>query len=148
MHSLKALSDRPNLAQLEQFLDRLLAERRDDLEFVVLFGSMARGNWSRDSDYDVMVGLREEDSQRFIDRLGEFQALAEGNIDVLPYSRAEWQHLAEQRALIMLEALAYGIPLWDRGAFAELQLDFARWRAEGSVTPSGSGWRVSDHGEL
>jgi hypothetical protein len=36
---LKALSDRPNVAQLERFLEHLLAERHDDLEFVTPFGS-------------------------------------------------------------------------------------------------------------
>jgi predicted nucleotidyltransferase len=139
---LKGLSDRPNVDQLEQFLDRLLEQRGDDLEFVVLFGSMARGNWSRDSDYDVLLGLRGEDGQRFTDRLGEFQALVDGNIDVLPYSRSEWQRMVEERRILFLDALSHGIPLWDRGSFAELQRRFQQWRAAGQVSPDGSGWRI------
>src|SRR5438046_3982391 len=139
---LSRLSDRPEIEQLERFLQRLLEERSDDLEFVVLFGSMARGDWSRGSDYDVIVGLRGEDGQRFIDRIGAFSALADGNIDVLPYSRSEWERMATNRALILLEALEDGIAIWDRGGFARLQGEFRTWRASGLVTPSGTGWRI------
>ena len=59
---LNALSDRPEIDRLWRFLERLLATRSEDVEFVVLFGSMARGNWSRGSDYDVLVGLRIADA--------------------------------------------------------------------------------------
>ena len=140
---LRELSDRPDIERLERFLPRVLDERREELEFVVLFGSMARGNWSRGSDYDVLIGLREDDGKRFIDRIGEFEALADGNIDVLPYSRSEWERMAESRALILLEALEHGITLWDRGGFARLKQRFREWHAAGLVTPSGNGWRIT-----
>jgi predicted nucleotidyltransferase len=140
---LKALSDRPRIEQLERYVERLIQEQGETLEFIVLFGSMARGDWSPTSDFDLFVGLRGEDRKRFTDRVGEFQSLTEGDIDVLPYSRAEWLGLAEQRALILLEALAYGIPLWDRGGFSELQRSFQQWRESGQVAPYGSGWRIA-----
>lgn len=139
---LPALSDRPDFGELETFLRRVLDERGDDLEFVVLFGSMARGDWSRGSDYDVLIGLRKDDGKRFIDRIGDFQALTRANIDVLPYARSEWQRLVDQRSLLMLEALDHGIPLWDRGAFADLQRAFQRWRTDGEVTPLPHGWQI------
>jgi len=43
---LKGLSDLPNVEKLERFLERLLERRGEELEFVVLFGSMAGGDWS------------------------------------------------------------------------------------------------------
>ena len=68
---LKGLSDRPEVAKLERFLEELLERRGEEVEFVVLFGSMARGDWSAGSDYDLLIGLRGDDGRRFIDRLGE-----------------------------------------------------------------------------
>jgi len=56
---------------LERFLEELLERRGEEVEFVVLFGSMARGDWSAGSDYDLLIGLRGDDGRRFIDRLGE-----------------------------------------------------------------------------
>ena len=52
------LSDRPEGDKLEQLLHALLGQQGDELAFVVLFGSMARGDWSLGSDYDVLIGLR------------------------------------------------------------------------------------------
>ncbi|MFQ5827570.1 MAG: nucleotidyltransferase domain-containing protein [Candidatus Methylomirabilia bacterium] len=62
---------------MERFLRHLLDRRGEELEFVVLFGSMARGDWSRGSDYDIFVGLRGEDEKRLIDRMFEFSPLVE-----------------------------------------------------------------------
>jgi predicted nucleotidyltransferase len=140
---LKALSDRPDIAQLERFLERVLEQRGEELAFIVLFGSMARGDWSPGSDYDVVVGLRGEDGKRFIDRIGEFQALVDGEIDVLPYSRAEWERMVADRALVFLEAFADGIVLWDRGSFEDLRREFEQWQANGQVTRFAGGWQRS-----
>ena len=65
---LQALSDRPEAEKFAAFLDALLAQRSAELEFIVLFGSMARGDWSRGSDYDVLIGLCGEDGKRLLDR--------------------------------------------------------------------------------
>src|SRR5438105_4695193 len=77
---------------------------------------MARGNWSRDSDYDVLVGLRRADEKWLIERIGEFEALVEGNIQVFPYDRPAWERMFESFYPLLLEALEHGMILFDRGA--------------------------------
>ncbi len=72
------LSDRPEVEKLEGFLEPLLQTRGDEVEFAVLFGSMARGNWLPGSDYDVLIGLREDDGKRLIDRIYEFSPWERG----------------------------------------------------------------------
>ncbi len=139
---LSALSDRPELDTLERFLERLLETRADDVEFVVLFGSMARGNWSRGSDYDVLVGLCAEDGKRLTDRIGELEALVDGNVQVFPYDRPAWERMFERFHPLLLEALDHGIILFDRGRFASMCEAFRGWRAAGVVTPLGVGWRI------
>jgi predicted nucleotidyltransferase len=144
MGLLNALSDRPEVEKLERFLERLLEQRGEELEFVILFGSMARGDWSRGSDYDILIGLRGDDGKRLIDRMAEFSPLVEGNIEVFPYSRSEWRRMVEGFHPLLLEALEYGVVLWDRGAFAEMRGVFRQWRESGLVTPWGLGWKIGE----
>ena len=140
---LKALSDCPEVERLERFLERLLRERHEELEFVVLFGSMARGDWSVGSDYDLLIGLRYNDGKRLLDRIAEFEVLTEGNIEVFPYGCGEWSRMFEGFHPLCLEALEHGKVLFDRGAFAEMREVFNRWRSRGQVVPWRSGWKIS-----
>lgn len=143
MGSLKALSDRPEVEKLERFLQRTLTKRREELEFVVLFGSMARGDWARGSDYDVLIGLGGDDGKRLIDRMAEFDTPVEANIEVFPYSRSQWQRMFDGFHPLLLEALENGIVLWDRGGFAEMRDTFSRWRDTGLVVPWKMGWKIA-----
>lgn len=79
--------------------------------FLVLFGSMAKGAWLPCSDYDLLIGLNDDDGKRFIDRIGEFQRLFHTNTDVFPYSRSERQKMFRDFHLLMLEALESGVVL-------------------------------------
>jgi len=132
------------VGNLERYLRDLLSRRGEEIEFVVLFGSMARGDWSLGSDYDLLIGLREDDGKRFIERLEDFSP-REGNmnIEVFPYSRSEWQQMFADFHLLLLEALAYGIVLRDRGAFAEMRKTFQGWLKSGKVRPWGHGWKIA-----
>lgn len=140
---LQALSDRPEAEKFTAFLDALLAQRRAVLEFIVLFGSMARGDWSRGSDYDVLIGLCGDDGQRLLDRMAEFAPSGGVAIDVFPYSRSEWQRMFQAYHPLLLEAFEHGVVLWDRGAFAEMRATFQQWRQRGQVQPWRSGWKIT-----
>jgi predicted nucleotidyltransferase len=125
------------------FLDVLLAQRQAELAFIVLFGSMARGDWSRGSDYDVLIGLCKDDGKRLLDRMAAFPLPVGVAVDVFPYSRSEWQRLFRERHPLFLEALEYGLVLWDRGAFAEMRRVFQQWRQSGQVRPWRFGWQIT-----
>lgn len=141
---LRELSDRPGIDKLERYLARLLAERADEIEFVVLFGSMAKGNWSYGSDYDVLVGLTGADGKRLIDRMAEFDGSMEANIEVFPYDRPACEHMFAGFNLLFLEALADGVVLFDRGAWSGMRERFLRWRADGTLTRLPMGWKIAD----
>jgi len=134
--------NQPEADALRRYVDRLLQERQDRLEFVVLFGSRARGDWTRGSDFDVLVGLREDDGKRWWDRLGEWEA-PEGPVEVFAYSRTEWERMFEGRHPLLLDALEHGVVLWDRGSFARMRATFRRWREAGLVVPWRDGWRIA-----
>jgi predicted nucleotidyltransferase len=120
----------------------MLAHRGGDVEFVALFGSRARGNWTERSDFDVLIDLSTDDGQRRIDRIGEFSALTTENIDVFPYARSEWERMFAGRHLLFLEALDHGKVLYDRGAFGRMRQVFAERRRTGQVRPFGRGWKI------
>ncbi len=131
----------PESEPLRRYVERITRERAEELEFVVLFGSRARGDWTRGSDFDVFVGLRGDDGKRWVDRVAEWEA--EGNVEVFPYARSEWERMFEDRHLLLLDALEHGVVLWDRGSFRRMRDTFRRWREEGKVVPWRSGWRIA-----
>jgi predicted nucleotidyltransferase len=129
--------------QFKAFVNAVLAQRSAALEFIVLFGSMARGDWSRGSDYDVLIGLCGDDNKRLLDRMAEFTPAVRIALDVFPYSRSEWQRMFADRHPLFLEALAYGVVLWDQGAFATMRAAFHQWRQQGQVQPWRCGWKIA-----
>ncbi len=137
-------STRPELEALHRFVDALLRTRKDELEFIVLFGSRARGDWSPASDYDLLLGLAGEDGLRLLDRIPRFSPQEPLDVDVFPYSRSEWQRMLRDYHPLLLEALENGMVLWDRGAFAAMRERFRRWRHEGRVRPWREGWKISE----
>ena len=120
------LSDRPEVDDLRRFLERLRDEKADGIEFVVLFGSMAKGNWSRGSDYDVLIGLRGADERRLIDRMAELDVLTVGNLEIFPYGRPSWERMAAQGHRFVRDALRDGVVLFDRGGWEALAIDAQR----------------------
>ena len=132
----------PDQERFERTVQRLLQERGEEIEFLVLFGSIARGDCSWHSDDDLLLGLREADGLRLIDRILHFTPLLEGNVDLFPYSRPEWERMFEERHPLLLEALDHGIVLWDRGAFARMRSIFQQWKARGEVERLPSGWWI------
>jgi predicted nucleotidyltransferase len=135
------LSDRPDIERFRHYIEAVLAQRSEEIEFIVLYGSMARGNWSRGSDFDLLIGLRGEDGKRFLDRISEYDRIAPGPIEPFVYSEHEWQSMWQDFHLTFLEAADYGIPLFDRGAWAQIRGDFARYLRTAVIERRPGGWQ-------
>ncbi len=142
MISWGAISDRPHLERLRSFVEALLDRHGDAVAFVVVFGSMARGDFGRGSDYDVLVGLRRTDEERFLDRLGAFGRLAPCGVDVFPYSLDEIRVMESEGHLTLLEALDHGVVLLDDGTFAAARARHDARKAAGAVERLPVGWRL------
>ncbi|MEM2990568.1 MAG: nucleotidyltransferase domain-containing protein [Halobacteria archaeon] len=129
---------------MKEFIQRVMEIRGDEIEFIVIFGSRAKGQWSRGSDYDVFIGLRVDDGKRLMDRILEFSLLTKSEIEPFPYSFSEWRRMFEEFHVLLLEVLDHGVVIFDRGAFAEMKKVFSKWRERGIVTPTGTGWRIKE----
>jgi len=122
-------------------VDAVLEQRGDEIEFIVLFGSMARGNWSPGSDYDLLIGLRIDDGKRLLDRIYEFEQIAPGPIEPFVYSRSEWTKMWRDLHLTFLEAADYGVVLFDRGGWASVRTEFERLLSSGAIERQPGGWQ-------
>lgn len=142
MVSFRAISDRPHLERLRSFVEALLERHGDAVSFIVVFGSMARGDFGLGSDYDVLVGLRRADDERFLDRLGTFARLAPCGVDVFPYTLDEIKVMESNYHLTLLEALDHGITLLDDGTFAAAREKHATRKAAGAIERLPVGWRL------
>jgi hypothetical protein len=135
------LSDRPDIDRLRHYVNEALRQRGGEIEFIVLYGSMARGNWSTGSDFDLLIGLRIDDGQRFLDRVFQYEQIARGPIEPFVYSRSEWEKMWQGLHLTFLEAADHGIPLYDRGTWARIRDEFARYLSSGVVERRQGGWQ-------
>jgi predicted nucleotidyltransferase len=132
----------PEAENLKKFVERVLSERGDEIAFIVVFGSAAKGKWTVRSDLDVFIGLSVDDDLRLIDRIGQFADLAEGNLEVFPYARSEWKRMFDSLHPLLLEVLEDGIVLFDKGDFAAMREIFRKWRSDGLVIRNQFGWRI------
>jgi uncharacterized protein len=104
----------PILNKFRQALDQLYGER---IERVVLFGSRARGDAKRDSDYDVALFLKEPtDAWAEIDRLTDLQLAMRDDMGVdmgvdihtMPFRAGYWRDPASP---LMFEIRKDGLDL-------------------------------------
>ena len=136
------LSDRPQVDKLWEFVDRVLNKKGPEIEFIVLYGSMAKGNWSVGSDYDLLIGLCIDDGKRFLDRLYDYSMLTFAPIDIFVYSRSELDLMFKNFHLTLLESLNHGVVLFDRGRWSEMRVQFKQWKESGVIEQIPLGWRI------
>lgn len=140
------MPDRPSVPPghppLETYLEWLWATHGDEVDSIVLFGSRARGDALDVSDYDLLVALRDEDGLRFTDRIGIYQDTITGKVDVFPYCPSDLATMQEDRNGFLLEVLADGKAIYDRGAWARIRDRFASDLAAGCVKRVPGGWEI------
>ncbi len=99
------------LRELKESLESLLGDR---LVKMVLFGSMARGDWSDESDADVAIiirGLTRELKRRILDQVAEVELKHLTPISALVLSEDEFNHLKKRERRIALDIEKEGILL-------------------------------------
>lgn len=91
--SVKSWPDRAQVqAALRTQAERLAAARPEILR-VGYIGSYARGDWGLGSDLDVIVLLAQSE-RPFVERAADFNfTMLPVPVDVLAYTRAEWESL-------------------------------------------------------
>ena len=99
------------LRELKRSLESFLG---DQLVSMVLFGSMARGDYHDESDIDVAVivrGLTRELKGRILDEVAELELEHHMPLSVLVLSEEEFNRLKKRERRIALDIEEEGIPL-------------------------------------
>lgn len=99
------------LKELKKTLENLLG---DQLLRIVLFGSLARGDYNNESDIDVAVivrGLSRKLKNQILDEVAEFELKHYIPLSVLVLSEEEFNSLKRRERRIALDIEREGIPL-------------------------------------
>ena len=89
------------------------------IEQVILFGSLAKGNYTPRSDADICIVLQGSDDRRPPDRIPEYLAAFSGApvpVDVLVYTKSEVERMWREGRRFVREALEEGITLAEHRA--------------------------------
>ncbi len=101
---------------------RKLAELYPEVEAVILFGFIARGDCVPGSDADLLIILKESDLP-FLKRIPKYLPPGcEIDVDVFPYTKAEIDKMLRRGNNFIREALAEGISIFVRGNLTEANL--------------------------
>lgn len=115
---------------IEDFCQRVVEKFQPDC--IILHGSVAQGKATRTSDIDLIIigGALPED---FFERLYELNRLRDGTapLEVIGYTRLEWEQMLNTWHLTPLEAIYWGIPLHGQQLFRQWKILLASWQKEG-----------------
>lgn len=138
----KKLQDLPRYSSLENYVKTLMKERGDRVESIVLFGSMAKGNYTKFSDYDLLIVVSRE-SLSFKDRLYEYSLYSDGWVEPFTYTKEEVEKMFGEFNLLILDALKDGIVIYDKTNFwKNLKRKFNKLLSSGTITPKKNGWII------
>jgi predicted nucleotidyltransferase len=88
-----------------------LRQQHPEIEKVLVFGSLVRGDCVPGSDVDLLVVLRES-SAPFLERIPRFTPSSfPVGVDVFPYTRDELERMLSEKNSFIQDALAGGIEL-------------------------------------
>ena len=117
--------------ELERFVRRIVNYFSGDVT-VILFGSRARGDYNRASDYDLIVISRKM-SGNFLARTKPLYELNEDflPVDILAYTPAEFLKALENLSPSALDAMREGIVLYDSGFYEVARRHFEELKRKG-----------------
>lgn len=104
-------------SELEQFVERIVRHFRGDVT-IILFGSRAKGDFNRASDYDLIVVSKKLKGDPLRKTKVLYQLNEEFlNVDILAYTPSEFIKALENLSPSALDAMENGIVLHDNGFY-------------------------------
>lgn len=116
--------------QIDLFCQRVVEQFQPDC--IILHGSVAQGKATATSDIDlIIVGGSLPDN--FFDRLFALNRLRDGTapLEVVGYTRQEWEQMLNHWHLTPLEAIYWGIALHGQQLFSQWQNQLRSWQKRG-----------------
>ncbi len=101
--------------QVQDVVDRIVEGY--DMEKIIIFGSYARGDWTEDSDLDLLV-IKETEARPF-DRIGEVSGFCwprSLGLDILVQTPSELEDALVQGDLFVRRIVREGVVVHDRAS--------------------------------
>jgi len=109
---------------VEQLRDRLVRELGDEIDSIVLYGSVARNTASDESDIDILVVARGDETGLY-DKISKIRTqvdLENNTLTALVYvTSEELEHYFKLGSPFMKSVSEEGMILYDRGVFKRLR---------------------------
>ena len=116
-------------AAAEDFARRVRTELGDRVDSIVLYGSVARGEATPDSDVDVLVvGSGDDDIGKAVRKVEADQAQETGYrffVETTAYGRSEFLKFRRLGSPLIMNILEDGVVLYDTGMFSKMRADSA-----------------------
>lgn len=109
---------------LGAFRSRVLNELGDRIQSIVVYGSVARGEATKDSDIDVLVVSRDKDVGDKVSDVGyevDFENDFETFITLIHFTKDELEHRIKVGSPFIFEILKEGVILYDDGTFQRIR---------------------------
>ena len=109
---------------IETLLGRILPEFKDRIHSIVLFGSVARGEATKDSDIDLLIILPEPtfETKRRIDDIASGLGLEAGVfIEVVPFTTRGFEKDVRMRSWFSSDIVREGKVLYDDGTYGRIR---------------------------
>ncbi|NPA70037.1 MAG: nucleotidyltransferase domain-containing protein [Crenarchaeota archaeon] len=127
---------------LLKIVEKILKLEGNNLESIILFGSRARGDYLSDSDFDILIILR-ECKDRVIDRpLKYYEVISNMPIDLFVYTVDEFEKMYKDGNCLVFDILYEGVVLYDRGFFTKMRERFMKMLRDGKIERLENGWRI------
>jgi len=134
------LKSHPKLESLKEFLKKFFEQYSAD--FIILFGSSAKGNFNYRSDLDLLI-ISNSLGNDYFERLHKMQTITPGGIDFFIYTSKEFEKMIQGFQLMVLEALSSGIILYDQGNGVKYKNYVENLIREKKIEKLEHGWKIS-----
>ncbi|RLG93677.1 hypothetical protein DRO37_07640 [Candidatus Bathyarchaeota archaeon] len=105
---------------LANFRDRVLKDLGDRINAIVVYGSVARGEYRDDSDIDVLIVGSDKEIKSKVSEISyeiDYENNFETFITPVYYTREEIEHRVKVGSPFIYEVLKDGVVLYDDGTF-------------------------------
>jgi hypothetical protein len=135
--------DRENREFPEEVYE-FVEDLKKEVSAIILFGSRARGDYLRDSDYDILVISEDFEKMEFWDRMKFLRGFWEldESLEIFPYTKKEFLNLLEMKSLTALDSLEEGIILYEDESFSGIKAKFEAMKNEKLICKEGKYWRI------
>jgi len=130
----------PKRNNLEVFLESLIREH--SVVAIVLFGSVATGEYDIHSDFDLVI-VSDDMGSNWMERNQAAQRISPGLINSFVLTTAEFNELFEQMHLLILDAIDQGKVILDtNGIIERARSRLNKWKEKGYLRRETNGWTI------